>query len=674
MPSALIEIASEEIPARMQARAEEDLRRLLGGFLTDAGFSGFGLRSFSTPRRLAVEIDDLPARQADRIDERKGPRVGAPQGAIAGFLRSAGLDDISEAEIVPDDKGGFYLAKTRKAGLATTELLPKAIASLLAAFPWPKSMRSGAESRLWVRPITNVLAWFDDAALDLSELGLPCAPHILGHRFLAPAPALIEPGFDYRAALRARFVLADRAERRARIQEQAEAICAGKGLALRPDEALLDEVTGLVEWPHALLGDIAPEFLSLPAEVIATSMRTHQKFFSVNDPATGRLAPHFVAIANIIPKDGGAKILAGNQKVLTARLKDAAYFWALDKASPLDAPDRREKLQKLVFHEKLGTMSDKVDRIADLAQRLAPAFAVDPAMAARAATLCKLDLVTEMVGEFPELQGVMGGYYAQAHSAPAAIAAAIRDHYRPLGPKDPTPDTPLGKLIALADKLDTLNGFWSIGAAPTGSSDPFALRRAALGIMRILIDGQTRLPLSVWTQPPVKAFIFDRLKVWLRDSGLRPDIIEAAFAGARDDVFQLFVATNALAAALDAATGANLVAGLKRAGNILRAEEKRDATTFAPSSVDPTQFAHPLERILAAAIADAQPRLKAALDADQPADALAALAALRQPIDAFFADLVVNADDPDIRSKRLGLLANIRALASEIADFSKIEG
>jgi glycyl-tRNA synthetase beta chain len=496
MPQLLLEFFSEEIPARMQARAEADLERLLMDKLTGAGFLPEGVKAFSTPRRLAAVVEGLPAKQPDVREERKGPRVGAPEKALEGFLRGAGLKSIDEATIQKDPKGDFYVAKIEKKGRATADVIAEIVPEIVKAFPWPKSMRSGASDLYWVRPLQSIVCAFDGEAVDVKIDGVRCGRQTEGHRFHAPGRFEVRRFDDYRDGLKKRFVVLERDERKAIIAREAKTLCEARNLELVEDAGLLEETAGLAEWPVVVMGDMDPAFLDLPGEVIRLTMRTHQRYFAVRDPKTKKLAPHFITVANIEASDGGKEIARGNAKVLSARLNDARFFWDLDKSKGLEDPERIAKLDKIVFHQKLGSIGDKVKRIEALAVELAPIVGADVALVRRAARLCKADLVTETVGEFPELQGQIGRQLAEIAKEKANVAIAIEDHYRPLGPNDRVPTDPVAVCVALADKLDSLAGFWAIDEKPTGSSDAYGLRRAALGVIRLLLETRTRLSIN----------------------------------------------------------------------------------------------------------------------------------------------------------------------------------
>ena len=701
MPELLIELLSEEIPARMQAHAADDLRRLVCDGLVREQLPFDGARVFVTPRRLALVVTGLPARQPDVREERKGPRVGAPAKAVEGFLRSAGLAALDEAEVRETDKGSFYFAVQEKPGAATAEVVTGLLAGVLAGFPWPKSMRWGTGSFRWVRPLQSILALFDGAPVPFT---LPLAADEVmaataltrGHRFLAPSAFAVSDFADYRDKLRAARVMLDPDERRALIAECAVALAAAEGLTVRDDPALLEEVAGLVEWPVPMLGNIDPRFMDVPAEVLVTAMRAHQKYFSLLD-ADGRLAPRFVLVANTETADGGRSIVAGNERVLRARLSDAKFFWDEDRKRSLES--RVPKLAERVFHAELGSDLQRTERLLALARVLAPSCGAGPSgpvIAGRAARLCKADLTSAMVGEFPELQGVMGRYYALHDGEQAAVADAIAEHYAPQGPSDRCPTAPVSVTVALADKLDTLAGFFTIGQAPTGSRDPFALRRAALGVLRIIIENRLRLnlrpvlvaalktyPASVGDQPaPVVAkllaFFADRLKVHLREQGVRHDLIAAVFAAggeddAEDDIVRLLARVAALRAFLDTDDGANLLTAYRRASNIVRIEENKDNRRYQ-GEAEEALLAENEELELHRALSVARSRIGQALRSEQFEEAMMILAALRAPVDAFFDNVKVNCANAGLRENRLKLLSQIRSALGGVADFSQIEG
>ncbi|MEO0450216.1 MAG: glycine--tRNA ligase subunit beta [Pseudomonadota bacterium] len=688
MPDLLLELFSEEIPARMQAKAEKDLTDAVLKGLADAGLEAEGSVSMSGPRRLVVACHGVPARSDDVNEERKGPKVGAPEQAVQGFLRGAGLDSIDQAEIRSDPKKGeFYVAKRTIPGRPTADIVAELVPDIVRNFHWPKSMRTGRGELRWVRPLQRVLCVFDGAIVPFEIDDIASGNETEGHRVHGRGPYQVTGLADYSETLSGPgHVLLTREARREKIDSEAKAICAAAGLELVEDKGLLEEVVGLAEWPVVILGEMDPAFLELPPEVIQLSMRTHQKYFAVRDPKTGDLAPNFVVVANVDATDGGKAIAAGNRKVLSARLEDGRFFWENDKKTGLEA--MAPKLGKIDFKKELGTIADKVERVAALAHELAPAVGADPDMAERAARLAKADLVSEMVYEFPELQGVMGRYYALG-SEDARVADAIRDHYKPQGPSDAVPTEPIAIAVALADKLDTLVGFWAIGEKPTGSKDPFALRRAALGVVRIVLENGVRLPLSGifdtaaaafdWsqnTQHNLMSFFADRLKQYLRDQGQRHDLIDAVFALGEDDLVLIVKRVEALAGFLDSEDGANLLAGYKRAANILRAEEKKDKTSFT-GAVDTSLLQAKAEKVLSSAVIESAAAARAALAKEDFGAAMSALASLRAPVDAFFDgpdSVMVNAEDQAVRENRLNLLNTMREAIATVADFSKIEG
>ncbi len=672
MSELLLEIFCEEIPARMQPRAEADLERLLSEKLKAAGLAWSSLTTFAGPRRLGLVIDGLPEKTADVRDERKGPRVGAPEQAVAGFLRGAGLESLDQCETREDKKGAFYVAIIEKPGRSTAEVVSEAVPEVMKAFPWPKSMKFGEDDKAqrWVRPLQRVLCLFDGAVVPFEVFGIASGNETEGHRVHGRGPFVIENFAHYTRVLADEGkVIQQRADREAVILEGARKVCLDAGLELVEDQGLLTEVAGLVEHPVPLLGEMDPDFLDLPPEVITLTMKTHQKYFAVRDPKKGELAPRFVVVANQTAPDGGLAIAAGNARVLSARLSDARHFWDNDRKKPLT--DMAAELSKITFHEKLGTVADKVDRVAALARELAPVVDADEDFAQKAARLAKADLVSEMVYEFPELQGAMGRYYAQQQGEPGAVADAIKEHYKPQGPTDQVPVMPVSAAVALADKLDTLVGFWAIDEKPTGSKDPFALRRAALGVIRILLEGERRLPLAGidGVTPDLLAFFADRLKVHLRDEGIRHDVIDAVFALGDDDIVRVTARSRALQAFLDTEDGAALLAGYKRASNILnKTDDMPEGHHDAAAAVEPA------ETSLVEALAKAGPAAQGALADEDFTAAMAALASLRAPIDTFFDDVTVNADDAALRRNRLLLLSDIRDAICAVADFNRIEG
>jgi glycyl-tRNA synthetase beta chain len=702
MADLLIELICEEIPARMQMRAAQDLEKLVSGALNDAGLLHGSARHFVAPRHLAVYIDDVAVRQEDVSEERRGPRADAPEQAIAGFLKSTGLarDALLEQDT---PKGRFLFARIERKGSATTALLPDMITRILSDFPWPKSQRWGATRFRWVRPLHRVNVLFDGAALpgelDMGGGALAFSATSCGHYFEHGddiSLAGVASADDYVGWLRDGYVMVDRAERRAAIVDGASALVDGQGAKLRVNEGLIDEITGLVEWPHALFGRIEDGFMSLPDEVLEASIRVHQKYLTTEDE-DGRLTPGFVVVSNRLADAARDDvILAGNQRVLRARLADAEFFWQEDRQAPL--AEALPRLADIVFYEGLGSVHDKAARLAQLAAHIAPAIAgCDGAAAGEAARLAKADLVSGMVGEFPELQGIMGGYYAEAGGASAAVASAIRDHYRPQGPADGLPATPEGLAVSLADKIDSLVGFFGVGAKPTGSKDPFALRRAALGVIRIILESQTRLPLRPVLAASAAAygfaavdddlltFIRERLRVSLRDrdagsgsssSSIAHDVVAAALgdgmAEGSDDILFLAERADALAAFLGSDDGAGLVAGWRRAASILEAEEGKAKQSFAPAT-DPALFALPAETGLYEHL-DSLSFSAKVLSRDELLSGMQALGTLRGPIDVFFDSVVVNDDDDAVRLNRLGLLAMVRDAMTRVADFTKLEG
>jgi glycyl-tRNA synthetase beta chain len=669
MPQLLLEIFSEEIPARMQAQAGRDLERMARERLTEAGLSFDKLRTFAGPRRLTLVVDGLPAAQEDRVEERKGPRANAPEQALEGFLRSTGL---TRDQLVERD--GVLFAEIAKKGRPTPQIVAEMIDAVVRGFPWPKSMRWGSGTLRWVRPIKRILCVFDGQVVPFAVDGIEAGDLTEGHRFMgADRTPFAAVDFEaYAEQLKAHYVVLDAAERKRRILDGAKAACAAKGLELVEDEGLLEEVSGLAEWPTPILGDMDPAFLDLPPEVIKTSMRTHQKYFAVRDPKTGKLAPNFLVVANIEATDGGAAVAAGNSRVLSARLNDARFFWDEDRKVGLES--RLEKLKGVTFHAKLGTMHERVERIVALAREIAPLVGADPEAAAEAARLAKADLGTGMVGEFPELQGIMGGYYARAEGIDDAVADAIRDHYRPQGPGDAVPTAPLSVTVALADKLDTLSGFFGIDEKPTGSKDPFALRRSALGVIRIILEARLRLGLKTFADAELLAFFADRLKVALRDQGKRHDLVDAVFALGDDDLVRITARVEALDGFLKTDDGANLLAGYRRAVNILKAEAKKNPGESYDGMFDLARASIAEETALAVAIDRARGVLGEQVEAEDFAGAMGSLATLRAPVDAFFDKVLVNDPDPAVRLNRLRLLSQMRDAAGRVADFSLVTG
>lgn len=698
MAELLLELFSEEIPARMQARAADDLKRLVTLGLKDAGLEHGDARAYVTPRRLTLVIEGLPEKQPDLREEKRGPKVDAPEKAIEGFLKANGLtrDACEEREL---EKGTFLFAVIEKTGAETRDVLPGLLEKAIGDLPWPKSMRWGDGDMRWVRSLERVLCLFGSDVLPLTLRNeIPCGKESSGHRFLAPVVFEVDGFADYADKLRDAFVVLNRDDRKAHIAEHAKAAAKAEGLSLRDDPGLLDEVTGLVEWPVVMTGKIDDAFMDVPDEVLITSMRAHQKYFSLLN-ADGSLAPRFVVVANTDAKDGGKQIVAGNERVLRARLSDAKFFWDQDCKKKLG--DGVPKLADSVFHAKLGTMAQKVERITALAAELAPYIpGCDADLAMRSAHLAKADLVSEMVYEFPELQGTMGRYYALNDGEDAAVADAVADHYSPAGPNDDCPTAPTSVAVALADKLDTLVGFFAVDEKPTGSRDPYALRRAALGIIRLVLENGLRLPLrealmkAYWgyneTVPDFEAtldgghkpkilerelldFFADRLKVHLRERGVRHDHVEAVFVlGNEDDLVRLIARVDALSGFLASDDGENLVAAFKRASNIVAIEEKKDGASF-DGEIAVDKLAQDEERALVDGLSASATLAIAAIEAEKYVEAMEAMSTLRAPVDLFFDKVTVNADDPDIRANRLRLLSQFRSTLGQIADFSRIE-
>ncbi|WFU15523.1 glycine--tRNA ligase subunit beta [Bradyrhizobium sp. CB3481] len=713
MPDLLLELFSEEIPARMQAKAADDLRRMVTDKLVAEGLVYEGAKAFATPRRLALTVHGVPQRQPDLKTERRGPKIGAPDAAVQGFLKAAGLKSLDEATIQRDPKGDFYIALIEKPGRATIDVLAEILPVIIRTFPWPKSMRWGARSAKsgslsWVRPLHSIIATFgpeteEPDVVKFSVDGIETGQTTFGHRFMAPDAIAVRRFEDYEAKLKAAKVVLDPQARKDIILEDAKELAFAQGFELVEDQALADEVAGLVEWPVALMGSFDAEFLSIPDEVIRATIRNNQKCFVVRDPKTGKLANKFILTANIEATDGGKVIAAGNERVIRARLSDAKFFYETDLKTKLES--RLPKFDQIVFHEKLGTQAERIKRIERLAAEIAPLVGADVAKATRAAHLAKADLLTEVVGEFPELQGLMGKYYAQAQGEDASVAAASEEHYKPQGPADRVPSDPVSVAVALADKIDTLAGFWAIDEKPTGSKDPYALRRAALGVIRLIVENNLRLGIALllaeptrriykqvakpaamyksipWKGQPVPevaldllSFFADRLKVQLRDQGARHDLVDAVFSlGGQDDLLLVVRRVEALGKFLDTDDGKNLLAGTKRASNIVAIEEKKDKRTYG-GTPDAALLQLPEEKALAKAIDQAKSEAGAGVAEEDFATAMSAMAKLRPAVDAFFDKVKVNADEPDVRENRLKLLNEIRAATRAVADFSKIEG
>ncbi|MDE2182985.1 MAG: glycine--tRNA ligase subunit beta [Alphaproteobacteria bacterium] len=767
MPDLLLELVSEEIPARMQSQAAKDLERLVVGAVSDRGLLFEGAKAFAGPRRLALVIAGLPGKQPDVSEEKKGPRVTAPEKAVEGFLRSAGVT-LEQCQKRDDGKGEFYVAVIQRKGRATAEVLAEVLPDCFARLPWPKSMRwRPGEATRWVRPLHSILCTFDGEVVPFEFAGVKSGNETRGHRFLSQGGIAVRHFDDYAKKLRDAHVVLDAAERKAIILNQAKQKAFALGLELIEDEGLLDEVAGLNEWPTVLIGRIEDQFMDVPAEILQTSMRTHQKYFSLRDPSRGsrRLTPQgkaspktslhpeaslrreeavskdggiahrFAVVSNMVAADGGREIVAGNERVLRARLSDAKFFWDQDRQHRLDS--RVDALKGIVFHAKLGTQYERVERIEALAGEIAEKIGADVAKAKRAARLCKADLTTGVVGEFPELQGVMGRYYALHDGEDAEVADAIRDHYKPLGPSDAVPTSKVSIAVALADKLDQLVGFWAVDEKPSGSSDPFALRRAALGAIRIIFANSLRMELQqVWAIPFLRnasratvvkverqlapaartlvrhgyesqfreiwktaqatemseealakgyesyvasassllEFLADRLKVALKEKGTRHDLIDAVFSlGNEDDLVRLVARVEALQEFLKSDDGANLLVAYRRAANILKIEEKKDKASYG-GEPDPDAFVLPEEKALFVELATAGELVRAEIGRERFVEAMGVMSRLRKPVDAFFDKVTVNDKDAALRKNRLLLLSRLRATLHLAADFSKIEG
>jgi glycyl-tRNA synthetase beta chain len=743
MPDLLLELFSEEIPARMQARAAEDLRKAVTDRLVAAGLAYDGAKAFVTPRRLTLSVHGVPVRQPDLREEKKGPRVGAPEGAIAGFLKAAGLKSIGEAKVQPDKKGDFYVAVIEKPGRPAIEVIGEILPDVIKSFPWPKSMRWGAQSKeagalTWVRPLHSIVATFgpeteEPDIVPFTVDGIAAGNATRGHRFMAPEPLTVRRFADYTQKLDRAKVVLDAERRQKIILTEAKQLAFAQGLELVADDGLLAETAGLVEWPVLLMGSFDPGFLQIPEEVIRATIRNNQKCFVLRDAAHAKLVDKFLLVANIEAEDGGKEIIAGNERVIRARLSDAKFFYETDLKTRLE--DRLPKFKHIVFHEKLGTQAERIERIERLAAELAPLVGADVEKAKRAARLCKADLLTEVVGEFPELQGLMGKYYAEAQGEDEAVAHACEDHYKPKGPDDLVPSVPVSIAVALADKIDTLVGFWAIDEKPTGSKDPYALRRAALGVLRLVLSNRLRMRVFNWlfahtvalkTQmasgvipsepysalmpdnyaivgldigkkivqdikqhgppaglskesigPPLAElmiFFADRLKVQLREQGARHDLVDSVFAlEGQDDFFLIVHRVEALGKFLDTEDGKNLLAGYKRATNIIRIEEKKDGREYT-GEPDRSLYDRTEEETLAFEIERAKLGTVRAIDNEDFEGAMSHLARLRPFVDAFFDKVTVNVEDKPLRENRLKLLNEIRAATRAVADFSKIEG
>jgi glycyl-tRNA synthetase beta chain len=715
MPELLLELFSEEIPARMQANAAKDLERLVIGALSDRGLLFEGAKAFAGPRRLTLAIAGLPAKQPDTSEERKGPRVGAPEKAIEGFLRSAGVT-LEQCAKQSDGKGEFYVAVIMRTGRATADVFAEILPEVIGKLPWPKSMRWGAGAVRWVRPLHAIVCTFDGEVVPFDFAGITSGNTTYGHRFLSTGAIEMRRFEDYEQKLRAAHVILDAVERKEIILHDAKQKAFAIGLELIEDEGLLDEIAGLAEWPVVLIGRVEDQFMDLPPEILQTSMRTHQKYLALKDSKTGKLANRFAVVANMIATDGGKEIVVGNERVLRARLSDAKFFWEQDKKRTLES--FVDDLKNVVFHAKLGTQYERVERIETLAGEIAARIGGDVEKSKRAARLCKADLTTGVVGEFPELQGIMGCYYALHEGEDTDVADAIRDHYKPLGPNDAVSTNKTSITVALADKVDQVVGFFAVGERPTGSGDPYALRRAALGVTRTILANSLRFPLSrlfgfgmdqyllqaarhdathsvrdafniasqrsidrgslghwnFYLEEGVAGFINDRMKVALREKGTRHDLIDAVFSlGNEDDLVRLVARVEALQAFLKTDDGANLLAGYKRAVNILRIEEKKDKRVF-DGEPDPALLSDPEEKALFTDVATARELIAAELQRERFAEAMTVMARLRKPVDDFFEKVTVNAPDAKLRENRLLLLSRLRATLHQVADFSKIEG
>ena len=686
MAELLIELFSEEIPAGLQMRGAGDLARLLAEQLKKAGIEHKAPEIFATPRRLVVVIDGVPKSSPDVREEKKGPRVGAPEQALAGFMRGAGLTSIDDAQVQNDPKkGDFYVAIVESKGRKTSDIIAEVMPDIIRGFPWPKSMRWGSGRLKWVRPLHSIIALLDGKVVKFEVDGIKSGAKTRGHRFMGDASFKVESFKEYKRELKAHKVILDGEDRASVIGKDARKICEKAGFMLVEDDGLLREVAGLVEWPVVLMGSFDEEFLDVPPEVLTTTMKKHQKCFSVADGKTGKLTNRFMLVSNLKAKDGGKSITAGNERVIRARLSDAKFFWDNDRTRKLE--DLTKQLGVVKFHEKLGTQLERVERIKSLAMELAPMVGADKKKVVRAAELCKADLLSEIVGEFPDLQGLMGRYIALEQGEDKAVAAAIEDHYKPLGPTDRVPTDPVSIAVALADKLDMLVGFWAVNEKPTGSKDPYALRRAALGVIRLITDNELRLPLRQIMEkarpdfndgPDLLSFYADRLKVLLKEQGIRHDLIDAVLAlgdisNPADDLLMIVKRVEALGEFLATDDGANLLAGVKRGANILRIEEKKDKTQF-DGSVDSDLLQDKYENALVKAVGKARTSAIKSLENEDFQGAMKALAALRAPVDAFFEHVIVNADDANIRVNRLNILAQIRDTTRQVADISKIEG
>ena len=685
MADLLIELFSEEIPAGLQAPAAQNLKKLLTNGMVEAGLTYANASAFHTARRLTLVVEGLLDASPTVQEERKGPKVGAPEQAINGFLRGAGLS-MDDLEVRDDKKGQVYFAKITKPGRPAAEIVAEVLEATIRNFPWPKSMRWGSGSLRWVRPLQSILCVLSNEAevsvVPLDVDGIKAGNQTRGHRFMAPDAFAVSGFEDYETKLKRAKVILRADERQAAIWQEAQTQAFALGQSVVEDTGLLAEVAGLVEWPVVLMGQIDEEFLDLPPEVLKTSMKEHQKFFSVSNPKTGRIE-RFVTVANIEAADQGATILKGNQKVLAARLADAKFFWENDlREAKAGMGNWQAALENVTFHNKLGSQAARIKRIAALARDLAPVVGADPDMAEQAALVAKADLSSQMVYEFPELQGLMGRYYAEKAGMSADIAAACEAHYSPLGPSDDVPTAPVSVAVALADKLDTLTGFWAIDEKPTGSKDPFALRRAALGVIRLILDNHLTLPLADRLAAAdagagaadLLGFFQDRLKTYLRDRGIRHDVIDACIAMPQSDDLALLVKrAEALQGALGTDDGENLIQGFKRANNILSQAEEKDGVEYS-FGADVKYAENEAEKVLFAALDSADKTIQPAMATQDFAAAMAAMATLRGPIDAFFEAVKINADSALVRRNRLNLLSRIRTTCLSVADLTKVEG
>ena len=691
MAELLLELFSEEIPARLQAKAADDLKSLITNGLVEAGLTYEGAQAHATPRRLVLSVEGLNSKAADTREERKGPRVDAPQAAIDGFLKSTGLslDQLGKQD---DKKGQFYVAVIKKDGRAATEIIAALVPEVIRKFPWGKPMRWGAGSLRWVRPLHSIICTFDGETVAFDVDGIRSGNSTRGHRFMSKGAISVRRFEDYADKLHKAHVIVDANARAETIRHDARTLAMAQGMELIEDEGLLREVAGLVEWPIVLMGEFDPAFLDVPPEVIITTIKNNQKCFCLRDAKTGKLANRYLLVSNIIAKDGGKEIVRGNNKVIAARLSDAKFFWDQDRKVKLEA--LLPKLENVTFHAALGSQGQRIARLEGWANDIARTCRADKSLAQTAARLAKADLKTGVVEEFPELQGLMGKYYALLEGQPEQVAQAIQDHYKPQGPSDRVPSEPVAMTVALAEKFDTLVGFWAIDEKPTGSKDPFALRRAALGVIRIILENNLRVHVKELAKKGLQlyqnqhgtnfgkdfsaddllSFFADRLKVYLKDQGARHDLIDAVFSlGGQDDLLMVVKRVEALSKLLETDDGKNLLAGVKRAANILRIEEKKDNTTYS-GDVHPAQLIKGEEKALHSAITASSAQARKAIEHEDFEAAMKAIAKLRAPVDDFFEGVTVNDKDQTFRTNRLRLLNRIREACSEVADFSRIEG